>query len=135
MDGGFYVVGGLPDGIQENYVYQYDPQFNFQKKHIVRSGWTRLGIQTATFHEGVWWFGCYGSPNILLRTDSEFTMLGRYEVSASLGVVGISDDRLLVAKGPRTEDKRCMGSLHLVRPDSEQGLVFLTEPAPADKSQ
>ncbi|MEO2031808.1 MAG: hypothetical protein ABGZ35_06960 [Planctomycetaceae bacterium] len=133
MDGGFYVVGGLPDGIQKNYVYQYDAQFHFQNKHIVTSGWTKLGIQTATFHEGTWWFGCYGTPNILLRTDSEFRMLGRYEFPASLGIVGLSDGRLLVAKGPRTKDKRCMGSLHVVRPDSAEGLVFLPEPGPAVK--
>jgi len=60
-------------------------------------------------------------------------MLGRYEFPASLGIVGLSDGRLLVAKGPRTKDKRCMGSLHVVRPDSAEGLVFLPEPGPAVK--
>jgi hypothetical protein len=121
----FYVVGGLPDGVQENYVYEYDLKFKFVKKHIIKSKWTHLGIQSATFHDGAWWFGCYGSPAILLKTDSRFQMLGRYEFDCSLGIVGISKDRLLVAKGPRTKTKRCLGSLHVARPDAKKGLVFL----------
>ena len=127
MDSDFYVVGGLPDGIQENYVYQYDSKFRFQEKYIVKSGWTHLGIQTAAFHDGNWWFGCYGSPAILLKVNSAFENSKRYKFNASLGVVGVADDRLLVAKGPRTKDKRCLGALHLVRPDVHQGLVFLPE--------
>jgi hypothetical protein len=121
----FFVVGGLPDGVQENYVYEYDLKFKFIKKHVINSKWTRLGIQSATFHDGAWWFGCYGSPAILLKTDARFQMLGRYEFDCSLGIVGIGKDRLLVAKGPRTEAKRCLGSLHLARPDAKKGLVFL----------
>ncbi|MGZ0175128.1 MAG: hypothetical protein ACKVHE_37015, partial [Planctomycetales bacterium] len=50
----FYVVGGLPDGVEENYVYEYDRKFQFIKRHVVSSGWTRLGIQTATFHDDAW---------------------------------------------------------------------------------
>ncbi|MCH2202503.1 MAG: hypothetical protein MK102_11080 [Fuerstiella sp.] len=125
MQGDFYVVGGLPDGIEENYVYQYDSQFQFQRKHIIRSGWTQLGIQTATFHNGSWWFGCYGTPKILLKTDSGFRMQGRYKFDASLGIAGVHKDHLLAAQGPRTKDQRCLGIVNLVRPDSRQGLVVL----------
>ncbi len=123
----FYVVGGLPKGVEENYVYQYDSQFRFQKKHIIRSGWTNVGIQTAAFHDGAWWFGCYGSPKILLKTTVDFEMLGRYEFDCSLGIVGVAKDRLLVAKGPHTKENRCMGSLHPAQPDSKQGLRFIPE--------
>ena len=126
-DGKFYIVGGLPEGVQENYVYEYDENFQFMKKHIVPSGWTRLGIQTALWHDGAWWFGCYGSPKILLQTDENFQMLGRYEFDCSLGIVGIDKDQFLVAKGPKTESKRCKGTLHLAKPDHEKGLVFLQE--------
>jgi hypothetical protein len=131
MDGRFYVVGGLPDGVEENYVYEYDAEFKFARKHVVKSGWTRLGIQTATYHDGAWWFGCYGSPAILLKTDAKFSMLGRYEFDCSLGIVGVARDRLLVAKGPRTKEGRCLGSLHLAHPDAERGLVGLPEEIPA----
>ena len=130
MADSFYVVGGLPDGVRENYVYQYDARFRFQRKHVIASGWTRLGIQTATFHDGAWWFGCYGSPAILLKTDKRFQMLGRYEFDGSLGLVGAARNRLLVAKGPRTDQGRCLGSLHVARPDEENGLVLLPDKLP-----
>lgn len=123
----FYVVGGLPDGVEENYVYEYDAEFRFQKKHTIKSGWTRLGIQSATYHDGAWWFGCYGSPKILLKTDAKFDMLGRYEFDCSLGIVGVAPGQLLVAKGPRTEEGRCLGSLHLAHPDPTSGLVVMPQ--------
>ena len=135
MEGRFYVVGGLPDGVKENYVYEYDAGFKFVKKHIVKSGWTRLGIQTATFHDKAWWFGCYGSPAILLKTDAQFKMLGRYEFDCSLGIVGVAKDRLLVAKGPRTEKGRWLGSLHRTHPDKKRGLMFLPRTTPATDQQ
>ena len=127
MDDRFFVVGGLPDGIQENYVYEYDAEFRFVRKHVVTSGWTSLGIQTATFHEGTWWFGCYGTPKVTLKTDSSFRMLGRYEFDCSLGIAGIGRNQLLVASGPRTPQGRCLGSLRLATPDPKHGLVVIQE--------
>ncbi|MDP2323445.1 MAG: hypothetical protein Q8N51_05390, partial [Gammaproteobacteria bacterium] len=120
--GQFYVVGGLPEGVEENYVYEYDANFEFVKKHVLKSGWTHLGIQTATFHDGVWWFGCYGTPRILLKADSELQMAGRYEFDAALGIAGAGKDHFLVAKGPITENRRHKGTLHRVVPDPENGL-------------
>ena len=122
MEDRFYVVGCLPDGVEENYVYEYDTELQFIKKHVVRSGWTQVGIQTAVYHDGAWWFGCYGSPKILLKTDAKFRMLGRYEFDCSMGIVGVARDRLLVAKGPRTSEGRYLGSLHLAQPDATSGL-------------
>ncbi|MGE3317082.1 MAG: hypothetical protein AB7O26_18350, partial [Planctomycetaceae bacterium] len=43
-EGHFFVVGGLPDGVPVNYVYEYDGKFRFLKKHIIKSGHTHLGI-------------------------------------------------------------------------------------------
>ncbi len=131
MNGGFYVVGGLPDGVEENYVYEYDRKFQFVKRHVISSGWTHLGIQTATFHDDAWWFGCYGSPAIMLKTDEKFRMLGRFELDCSLGIVGVSKDRLLMATGPRTNGGRWRGSLHLAHPAPKRGLVLLPEPVSA----
>lgn len=130
-DDRFYVVGGLPDGVEENYVYEYDKTFQFVKRHVVSSGWTRLGIQAVTFHDDAWWFGCYGSPAILLKMDANFRMLGRFELDCSLGIVGVAKDRLLMAKGPRTNAGRWQGALHLARPDPKRGLVPLLEPVSA----
>ncbi len=122
-EGRFYVVGGLPEGVGENYVYEYDDAFRFVKRHVVASGWTKLGIQTAAWHDGAWWFGCYGSPAVLLVTDADFRLLGRHEFNCSLGIVGIDEGRFLVAKGPRTPEKRHRGALFLARPDAEKGLA------------
>ncbi|MCD0462612.1 sialidase family protein [Roseiconus lacunae] len=121
----FYVVGGLPDGVQENYVYQYDQDFQFIKKHVIDSKWTHLGIQTATFHDDAWWFGCYGSPAILLKTDAKFNLLGRHEFNCSLGIIGDRPGHLLFAKGPRNSAGRHLGSLHFARPDATNGLIEL----------
>jgi hypothetical protein len=124
-DGHFFVVGGLPNKVQENYVYEYNETFQLVKKHIVDSKWTHLGIQTAAWHDDSWWFGCYGSPAILLKTDSDFQLTGRYEFNCSLGIVGVKKDLLLVANGPRTKEGRCLGTLQLARPDETKGLMIL----------
>ncbi|MEZ6091452.1 MAG: hypothetical protein R3C05_26235 [Pirellulaceae bacterium] len=92
-DDHFFVVGGLPDGVEENYVYEYDGEFRLVKKHVIMSGHTHLGIQTATFAHDRWWFGCYGDPKILLVTDADFQMKGRYEFDCSLGIEGLSEER------------------------------------------
>jgi len=123
-DGRFFVVGGLPDGIQENYVYEYDDDFKFVKKHVVKSGHTHLGIQTAAFAHGRWWFGCYGDPKILLVTDAEFNMLGRYEFDCSLGIVGLKDEQLLAASGRCEKDKGCTGKAQLASGDDNKGLTL-----------
>ncbi|MEC5128438.1 hypothetical protein VSU19_16875 [Verrucomicrobiales bacterium BCK34] len=126
-DGHFFLVGGLPDGVEENYVYEYDGDFRFIKKHVIDSKWTHLGIQTAAWHDDTWWFGCYGSPAILLTTDSGFNLTGRYEFNSSLGIAGVAQGRLLVAQGPRTKEGRCRGTLHLAAPDEESGLSLLPD--------
>ena len=124
-NGHFFVVGGLPEGVEENYVYQYDAKFKFVKKHVIKSGHTHLGIQTATFAHDRWWFGCYGDPKILLVTDADFQMKGRYEFDCSLGIVGLPDSRFLSATGKCEKDKGCMGSVTIAVPDEKTGLKFL----------
>ncbi len=126
-EGRFYLVGGLPEGVEENYVYEYDADFRFVTRHAIASGWTKLGIQTAVWHDGIWWFGCYGSPPVLLRTDANFRLLGRHEFDASLGIIDIGPGQFLVAKGPRTPEGRHRGVLGPARPDAEKGLKRTAE--------
>lgn len=126
-DGRFFVVGGLPGGYEENYVYEYDGDFNFIKKHTVKSGHTLLGIQTATFHDGRWWFGCYGRPAELLVTDADFNMLGRYKFDCSLGLAGLADGRFLSASGRCNKETGCIGSVRLAVPDEKTGLRYVKE--------
>ena len=121
-DGHFFVVGGLPEEVDENYVFEYDSEFKFLKRHVIPSGHTHLGIQTATFAHDRWWFGCYGTPQILLVTDQDFQMQGRYEFNCSLGIDGLPDGRLLVASGQCDKVKGCTGSIQGATPDDRLGL-------------
>jgi hypothetical protein len=62
-DGRFFVIGGLPPTHKDNYVYEYTPDFTFVKRHVLKSGWTNLGIQTVDFSNGKFFFGSYGGTN------------------------------------------------------------------------
>lgn len=126
-DGHFFVVGGLPEDVEKNYVYEYDGEFNFLKKHVIKSGHTHLGIQTATFAHDRWWFGCYGDPKILLVTDANFQMKGRYETDCSLGVEGLTGGRVLVGSGRCRKDKGCTGAVQTAFPDETKGLHLADE--------
>ena len=130
-DGRFYVVGGLPPGVEENYVYEYDSSFDFKKRHVLTSGYTRLGIQTAAFVDGYFWFGCYGNPRVLLKADKSLKLVGRWELDASLGIVSAGDGKLLVAHGGRQADKRNTGQLELAVPDDGRGLRWV-QPSASD---
>ncbi|MCH7988738.1 MAG: hypothetical protein IID46_06235 [Planctomycetes bacterium] len=133
-DGHFFVVGGLPDGVQENYVYEYNAKFKFIKKHIIKSGHTLLGIQTAAFANDRWWFGCYGNPKILLVTDDRFNMQGRYKFDCSLGIAGLQNGQFLSAGGRCEKDKGCTGNTQLAVQDDEKGLRYRQQRQPKEKN-
>lgn len=133
-NGHFFVVGGLPEGVEENYVYEYDGEFRFLKKHVVNSGHTHLGIQTATFAGDRWWFGCYGNPQILLVADAAFQLQGRFEFDASLGIVGLPGGGFLAASGRCEKDKGCTGRLRLAVADDKTGLRIIEQPARDESS-
>ena len=121
--GNFFVVGGLPAGTIENYVYEYTADFTFVRRHVIASGWTSMGIQTTTWHDGRWWFGCYGEVRTLLTTDETFRLTGHFPFDCSLGIAGASAGRLLIADGPKTPEGRCRGRVRWVQPDPLKGLV------------
>jgi glycerophosphoryl diester phosphodiesterase len=129
-NGHFMVVGGLPPGVNENYVYEYDEAFRFIRKHIIQSGYTLMGIQTAEFINGCWWFGCYGNPRVLLKTDETFHLVGRYEFDCALGLAGLPDGRFLVAQGPNGPGKKHVGSVVIAHADATKGLVVESDGAP-----
>ncbi len=133
-DGKFLVVGGLPEGVTENYAYEYDGGFKFVKKHVLSSGHTHLGIQTAAFAGGHWWFGCYGRPKseaapstppILLKADAALEKVERFEFDCSLGIVPVGDGKFLVARGRTAKDKGHTGRLVLAVPDRQSGLKLV----------
>ena len=120
--GRFYVVGGLPNDVKVNYVYEYDAAFKFQQRHVIESGHTHLGIQTAAFAHDRWWFGCYGLPQVLLVTDSAFRMKEKRQLDCSLGIVGVDKGHLLVASG-KCDGKGCTGSVQRARAVAGKGFV------------
>lgn len=117
----FIVIGGLPEGVEENYLYEYDKDYKLANKHVLNSGYTRLGIQTATFAAGLWWFGCYGSK--LLTTDESFNLIGKYDFDCALGVVGISGGTFLIGRGGGEGHQRT-GKALLADVDEEAGLTI-----------
>lgn len=123
-NGSFYVIGGLPASHDKNYVYEYDGEFSFVKRHEIDSGQTRLGIQTAAFIGGRWWFGCYGSPRELLIADVDFNLLGKHVFDCAYGIAAAPDGRILVAEGPCAKG-RCRGALVHAIPDKKAGLRML----------
>jgi alpha-L-fucosidase len=105
-DGKFIVVGGLPADLQENYVFEYDREFRFQARHVLPSGQTELGIQTAGYVDGHWCFGCYGSPANpgLLVADEAFKLVGQSDADYSYGIEQLEIDTVL--RGECLDDYR-----------------------------
>ncbi len=101
-DNRFIVVGGLPKDVMENYVYEYDQELNFRRRHVIRSGHTKLGIQTATFSDGHWWFGCYGET--LLKVSASWKFEGRFQFDCGLGIESIGRGQFLVGRGQSGDD-------------------------------
>lgn len=123
-DDHFIVVGGLPPGFEENYVYVYDRDLKFVTKHVLASGYTLMGIQTAAFANGHWWFGCYGKPQTLLKVDRDFKNVQRFEFDCSLGIVPLEDGRFLIARGKRLGDG-LSGELFFAKEDPQSGLKLI----------
>jgi hypothetical protein len=121
----FIVVGGLPPGIDDNYLYEYDLSFSFQKRHVFKSGYTVKGIQTATYFRDRWWFGCYGKPQVLLIADQSFNFLGRYVVSCSVGIDGLPDGRFLLGRTREEQGKGWTGQTVLAAAHDKHGLTIL----------
>lgn len=120
----FMVVGGLPPGINENYVYEYDANFKFVRRHVLASGYTLMGIQTAAFDGASWWFGCYGKPKVLLRADSDLKFTGRWEFDGSYGIIPLGDDRFLIGHNTASKAKTNQARLLPAHADPEKGLVL-----------
>jgi len=96
-DGRFIVVGGLPVGYTENYLYEYTTDLTFVKRYVLESGFTTMGIQTACYGNGYWWFGCYGSPknSALLQADENLNLTGQFDTQTSVGFEKLPDGMYL----------------------------------------
>ncbi|MCP4644397.1 MAG: hypothetical protein GY851_28395 [bacterium] len=118
----FIVVGGLPKTHNQNYAYEYDKDLTFVKRHVIESGQTNLGIQTAEFFDGHWWFGCYEERKGLLKCDEAFNLAGRYEPNYSVGIARLDDKQLLLGTSKRDpETKQYDGKLVVKKPKCVDG--------------
>lgn len=123
----FIVVGGLPPGHEGNYLYEYDLDFKFLNRHLLRSGYTFKGIQTATFSNNSWWFGCYGKPRVLILADKQFQVLQQFEFDASLGFIELSREYFLVGRNEFIKGQGYQGRLLMVKIDDEGNFTFDSE--------
>lgn len=93
----FYVVGGLPETVDENYIYEYDENFSFLRRHTLETGHTHLGIQTIDYHNGEWWLGTYGTSKLLIL-EEDFSVTSKYPMDISLGIASVSRDEIMIGK-------------------------------------
>ena len=63
----------------------------------------------------------------MLKTDESFRLLGKYEFDCSLGIVGLSEGRFLVARGRSQVGKGCSGRVMLAHSEPDKGLVVNDE--------
>ena len=114
-DGKFYVIGGLPPTHERNYVYEYTPEFKFVKRHVLETGYTLLGIQTAACLRGQFLFGCYSNKEHPTHTLSCPPGLGgfkRLSMHTDVGVLEL-EGRILSARTCRLPSGRWCGYLVL----------------------
>lgn len=91
----FWVVGGLPNEVNENYIYEYDTSFTFIKRHTIQTGHTHLGIQTIEYHDGQFWLGCYGDSK-LIKLNDKLEVVGRDAFDPSLGMASRSKKEIWI---------------------------------------
>lgn len=120
----FFVVGGLPKGFQENYVYEYASDFRFLRKITLKSGYTEKGIQTVCYSGDHWWFGCYGSPPVLLKVAERSNTIQKFVFDCSTGIVSAGPDSFWVGRTGRLAGGGYTGQLLLANADAAQGLVI-----------
>lgn len=118
-DGRFLVVGGLPLETPQNYLYEYDAEFKFVGRHELESGFTLMGIQTATYADGQWWFGCYGNPRLVLTADAEFKFLARQEFDASLGITPLEAGTFLIGRNHLERGQGYVAEAYVVTVDED----------------
>lgn len=96
-DGHFFVVGGRPDGLPENTVYEYDADFKLLSRHEANFD-SLKGIQTANYASGKWYFGCYGTDGLTIETDEKFRVTRRLRPGCSIGLAILPGGKVLVGE-------------------------------------
>ena len=93
-DGHFFVVGGLPATVEFNWVAEYDADFKLVKMHQLKTGFTLMGMQTASAMNGRLYFGIYGSagdPPGVLDCPGDLSSFTRHVGHGSMGILKIGN--------------------------------------------
>lgn len=121
----FFIVGGLPPSHNRNYVYEYDKDFNLVKRHILNTGFTLMGIQTAAYEDGRFLFGIYGdkgNPHGVLAVENDLKTFKRYRCGGSVGMLRFGERYFIGKTGKDPDTKR------------ETGLIAYAEDFLSDKT-
>jgi len=113
------VVGGLPanGNYEKNFVYEYDLNFNFQKRYELAGGYTYKGIQAAHYFNNYWYFACYGNvekgfvPRVLKvkhTGENEMELVQTLDIDWSYGMIGLDNNTVLYSN--RTLDAMAIKS-------------------------
>lgn len=96
-NGRFFVVGGRPDGLPGNTIYEYDADFKLLARHEANFD-SAKGIQTVNYASGKWYFGCYGTRGLTVETDEEFRVTRRLRPGGSIGLAILPGGKVLVGE-------------------------------------
>jgi len=118
-DGIFTVIGGLPGHHTKNYAYLYSMEFQPLEKRNIESGHSYLGIQTACYLDGRYWFGTYDKEDSLLVTDGQHAFQKRLDLNGSYGIAPWTEGHWLRATSIKGEEKGAWGATALVEPIPE----------------
>ena len=102
----FFVIGGLPSTHEFNYVYEYDKDFKFIRRHDLATGFTLMGIQTAAYENGRFLFGIYGGKGNhsgVLEVQDDLATFKRFDGPGSVGMLTLNGT-LYVAGTSRTKE-------------------------------
>ena len=112
----FYIIGGLPLKHEKNYVYEYTSDFKFVKRHDLDTGFTWMGIQTAAYEDGTFYFGIYGSkgdPSGVIACSGDLSSWKRYTCGGSVGILKL--DGAYYVGGSPTDKKTGRRTGYLAR--------------------
>ena len=110
----FFIVGGLPPSHNRNYVYEYSGDFRLVKRHILETGFTLMGIQTAAYENGRFLFGIYGgkgNPSGVLAVEDDLKTFKRYTGGGSVGILRFGERYFIGKTGKDPQTKRETGSI------------------------
>lgn len=123
----FLVVGGLPEKLEHNVIYEYDMNFQFVKQHKIGGGYTKMGIQTASYANGFWFLGCYGEPRQTLVLDSELNLVTKANFDCAYGITTAENDKLWVARDRTNPQNKHEGWIQNAHFKLDSGLKLLHE--------